>query len=119
MKPLPQGHGEPEIAHRLLLADRLAGIEARTAEASAFLKLLANNRRLMLLCVLCEHAELPAGELAARVGLSQSALSQHLARLRADGLVAFRRDGLMLHYRLADARVRPVLATLRDIFCPA
>jgi DNA-binding transcriptional ArsR family regulator len=56
--------------------------------------------------------------LADVVGLSQSALSQHLGRLRDDGLVAFRRDGQTLHYRIADGRAVRLLKTLKQIFCP-
>jgi DNA-binding transcriptional ArsR family regulator len=52
------------------------------------------------------------------VGLGQSALSQHLARLRGEGVVAFRRDGTTLYYRLADERASVLLATLRTLFCP-
>lgn len=94
-------------------------LERRAAEAAAFLKLLANERRLMVLCELVTAGELPVGGLAERVGLSQSALSQHLALMREDGLVAFRRDGQTLFYRIADARVERMLAHLRDAFCDA
>jgi DNA-binding transcriptional ArsR family regulator len=52
------------------------------------------------------------------LGLSQSALSQHLARLRADGLVATRRAGQTIHYRLADPKAARLLAVLRDLYCP-
>jgi len=52
------------------------------------------------------------------VGLSQSALSQHLARLREDGLVAYRRESQTLQYRVCDERAARVLAVLKDIFCP-
>ena len=61
---------------------------------------------------------LSVGALVEEVGLSQSALSQHLARLREDGLVAYRRDAQSLHYRIADPDVVRVLAVLRDIYCP-
>ena len=57
------------------------------------------------------------GELVGVVNLSQSALSQHLARLRADGLVAFRRTSQTLHYRVADKRALRVLQVLKEIFC--
>jgi DNA-binding transcriptional ArsR family regulator len=50
--------------------------------------------------------------------LSQSALSQHLARLRGEGLVSFRREAQTLHYRIADRRAAQVLRLLRDMFCP-
>lgn len=90
----------------------------RAAEAAAFLRLLANERRLLLLCRLDAAGEATVGELTALVGLSQSALSQHLARLREDGLVATRRAGTSIHYRLADPRIGRLIAALRDTFCP-
>jgi DNA-binding transcriptional ArsR family regulator len=58
-----------------------------------------------------------AGDIVEAVGLSQSALSQHLAVLRADGLVTFRRDSQMLHYRVADQRAARIIALLKDIYC--
>ena len=60
----------------------------------------------------------PVGRLAERAGLSQPAMSQHLAKLREDGLVATRRAGTTIHYRIADPRVARIMATLHDIFCP-
>ncbi|MCB1481640.1 MAG: winged helix-turn-helix transcriptional regulator [Rhodobiaceae bacterium] len=94
-----------------------ATLEARAANAAEFLKLLANERRLMVLCALAEHGDMSVGPLAERVGLSQSALSQHLARMRAEGLVAYRRDGLTIYYRIADERAKKMLAHLHDVFC--
>lgn len=93
-------------------------MEARAGEAAQILRLLANERRLLVLCHLVTEGEVTVGRLAEMVGLSQPALSQHLARLRADGLVATRREGTTIHYRVADPRVGRILATLRDIFCP-
>jgi DNA-binding transcriptional ArsR family regulator len=87
-------------------------------EAATMLRTLGNEQRLLLLCLLVDHGELSVGELHAHVDLSQSALSQHLARMRADGLVAYRRDAQTLHYRIADPRVERVLATLKNVFCP-
>ncbi len=100
-------------------ADTLdARMEAAAAEAAAMLRLLANERRLVLLCLLIAEGEAHVGRLAERVGLSQPAVSQHLARLRDDGLVATRRTGTTIHYRIADPRVARVIATLKDVFCP-
>src|SRR5574337_542488 len=78
-----------------------ADLPGRAAEASRFLRMLANEKRLMTLCQLIE-GERNVGELAGSVGLSPSALSQHLSRLRRDGLVATRRDAQTIYYRLAD-----------------
>lgn len=91
---------------------------ARQAGAAArLLKLLGNEKRLLILCFLSVRGEMTAGELVAVVKLSQSALSQHLARLRADGLVAFRRTSQTLHYRVADPRALQVLGVLKEIYC--
>ncbi|WP_310498897.1 metalloregulator ArsR/SmtB family transcription factor [Sandarakinorhabdus sp.] len=95
--------------------DDLARLTASAAAAARLLRTLANERRLLILC------QLVAGERAAGsldVGLSQSALSQHLARLRTEGLVATRRTGQQIVYRLADPAAAAVLATLAEIFCP-
>src|SRR5215471_15580964 len=86
-------------------------------EAARLLKLLANEKRLVILCFLATRGEMPVGALVEALGLSQSALSQHLARLRRDGLVLFRRESQTLHYRLADPRVMRVLMVLEEILC--
>jgi len=95
----------------------LARFTARADEVAAMLKALGNRARLMALCKLAEHGEMRVGELAADLGLSQSALSQHLARMRDEGLVAFRRDGQSLFYRLADPRCEALLVTLHRLYC--
>src|SRR5437016_2508364 len=94
-------------------------LAVHAAEAARLLKLVANERRLLVLCRLASTGEATVGELAKTVGLSQSALSQHLALMREDGLVAFRRDGQSIHYRIADANAERLLETLRTIFCPS
>jgi len=91
--------------------------EASAAEAAKLLRALGNERRLMILCQLTE-GERSVGELLPRVGLSQSALSQHLAVLRDEGVVATRRDGQSIWYRIADPAAMKVVATLAEIFCP-
>ena len=95
----------------------LPTLEAKAAEVANILALLANQRRLMVLCKLTERGEMTVSDLAEAVGLSQSALSQHLARLREQHLVAFRRDGQTLWYRLADPRIEALLAALYEAFC--
>ncbi len=95
----------------------LDDLEAKASEVARLLRLLANEHRLVLLCHLIDEGEVTVGRLAEAVGLSQPALSQHLARLREDGLVAARREGTALHYRVADPRVARLLATLRGLFC--
>ena len=95
----------------------LARFEASATQAAALLKVLSNEKRLMILCRLGDR-ELQAGALCPLVGLSQSALSQHLALLREESLVATRREGQSIFYRIADPAVVRVIATLADIFNP-
>ena len=90
----------------------------RAGEAARLLRQLSNESRLLLLCHLAAEGEATVGALAEVVGLSQPALSQHLAKLREDGLVATRREAQAIHYRLVDPRVARVLALLRELFCP-
>lgn len=90
---------------------------AKAGEAAALLKALAHEARLMVLCQLVE-GERSAGALLDNVELSQSALSQHLAKLREEGLVATRRESQTIFYRIADPKVERVLGTLAAIYCP-
>jgi DNA-binding transcriptional ArsR family regulator len=99
-------------------AKDIALLEDKAVEAAEFLKLLANPQRLLILCRLSVEREMSVGQLQGAVGLSQSALSQHLAKLRDDGLVATRREAQTIHYRIADKEVQRVLALLKDIYCP-
>jgi DNA-binding transcriptional ArsR family regulator len=96
----------------------IAKLEERAAEAARLLKLLANENRLLILCRLVAEREMAVGELADAVDLSQSALSQHLAKMREEGLVATRREAQTVFYRIADPNTRRVLALLKDIYCP-
>lgn len=95
----------------------LATFQARAGEVADTLKAIGNTRRLMLLCKLVEHGEVTVGDLARDVDLSQSACSQHLARMRDEGLVAFRRDSQTLWYRIADPRIETLLGTLYQLYC--
>ncbi len=94
-----------------------ARFEANAAAAARLLKALANERRLMILCQLT-GGERSVGELQPLVGLSQSALSQHLAVLRVDGLLATRRTGHTIHYRISDPAAAQLMTVLAAIFCP-
>jgi len=95
----------------------LASFEAKARRVADTLKAIGNARRLMLLCKLVEHGELTVGDLAGGVGLSQSACSQHLARMRDEGLVTYRRERQTLWYAIADDRVETLLATLYELYC--
>jgi DNA-binding transcriptional ArsR family regulator len=93
-------------------------MEQRAADAARLLRMLAHEKRLLVLCHLGGVTEMKVGDLVAAVGLSQSALSQHLALLRDEGLVATRREAQTIHYRLADPKVERVIALLRELYCP-
>ncbi len=94
--------------------DKLA---EQAGAAARLMKLLANERRLLVLCKLAGAGEMTVGALATSVGLSQSALSQHLSLMRSEGLVRFRREGQTLHYAIADPSAERLLSTLRQIYC--
>ncbi len=95
----------------------LADFEASAGKAAALLRNLGNEKRLMIVCQIGD-GELSAGSLQEPLGLSQSALSQHLAVLREAGIVATRRDGQTIWYRIADPAAVKVIETLAAIFCP-
>jgi len=84
-------------------------------KSSALLAAMANPKRLAILDLLVQ-GELPVGELANQVGLSQSALSQHLSKLRAQKLVSTRRNAQTIYYSSRSPAVRAILATLEEIF---
>lgn len=92
-------------------------MQENAQEASSLLKTLSNSSRLLVLCALVTR-EHTVGELEELTGLSQSAISQHLARLREAGLVATRRDAQRIFYSLTRPEVRAVLETLHGIYCP-
>ncbi|MEH3091405.1 metalloregulator ArsR/SmtB family transcription factor [Agrobacterium cavarae] len=84
--------------------------------AAGLLSAMANPKRLMILCSLVE-GEVPVGVLATQVGLSQSALSQHLSKLRAQRLVKTRRDAQTIYYSSTSDSVKKILASLEEIYC--
>lgn len=98
-------------------AAELQALEQKAGEVATVLKALANSRRLLLLCKLAEQGRMSVGQMATSVGISQSALSQHLAVMREEQLVAFDRDGQTLHYRIADQRLCALLDSLYRIYC--
>ena len=89
---------------------------AAADEASVLLKALANRHRLIIVCQLIE-AERSVGELAALLQIHDSTVSQHLALLRKDGLVAARRDGQTIWYSIASPRARELVRTLYRVYC--
>lgn len=90
-------------------------LEEQSEKASALLKALANEKRLMIVCILSQ-GEKNVGELEQFVGLSQSALSQHLARLRRDGVVHTRREAQTIFYSIKDSSVTKLLECLTAIY---
>jgi DNA-binding transcriptional ArsR family regulator len=95
-----------------------AAMRANADEAATLLKALAHGQRLRILCLLVE-GEQTVGQLNASLDLSQSALSQHLARLREEGLVKTRREAQAIHYALAAGPAARIIATLHAIYCGA
>ena len=91
-------------------------MRSHAQRASRLLKAMSNERRLMVLCHL-SLGERSVGELERLVGLSQSALSQHLARLRRDKLVDTRRDKQTIYYSLSSPEVRAIMGTVYEVFC--
>lgn len=95
----------------------IAEFEKNAVEVANILRALANERRLMILCQLVEYGEATVGSLVEEVGISQSALSQHLSKMRDEGIVTFRRESQTLWYRIADQRIEQLFATLHHLFC--
>ncbi len=96
----------------------LETMRTEAERASSLMKTLGHPGRLMVLCHLAEH-EMSVGDIAESLEMSQSALSQHLARMRAEGLVETRRESQTVYYRLADGDARQVIENLYRIYCPS
>lgn len=91
-------------------------LQRSAGQAAELMKALSSENRLLLLCQLAE-GDKSVGELAGALGLRQAAVSQQLALLRKDGLVAARRDGRSMHYRLTGAEARAVILLLHRLYC--
>jgi len=94
----------------------LKKMEKNSGKAVVLLKAMANEKRLQILCLLLD-AELSVGELSSNLSLSQSALSQHLAWLRRDGLVVTRKEAQTVHYSLKSDEVKKMIELLHDLYC--
>jgi len=94
----------------------LEAMHAHAGDAAQLLKALANERRLQVLCLLAA-GERSVGEMQSLLDLGQSAVSQHLAVLREEGLVATRRDAQTIYYSLAPGPAAAVMHTLHGIYC--
>ncbi len=95
----------------------LSAMAQHAGDAAELMRQLSNQNRLMIVCSLVD-GELSVAALNERVPLSQSALSQHLASLRKSKLVATRRDGLTIYYRLQGDKAMRVIGLLKEMFCP-
>lgn len=95
----------------------LSDLTEQAGDAARFLKQIANERRLIILCRLVT-GEATVSELCETAELSASAMSQHLAKMRQEGLVSGRKDGLQVHYRIADPRCLRFLRFIKGEFCP-
>lgn len=91
-------------------------MKKNSLKAEAMLKLLANSKRLLILCNLLRQ-EYSVNELKELVGLSQSALSQHLAKMREEGLLGTKKQGTTIYYRIIKPEVEAILSTLYLIYC--
>ena len=94
----------------------LMDLQSKAETVEALLKSVGNRNRLIVLCELLK-GERSVGALQHAIGLSQSALSQHLARLRADGIVATRRESQTIHYTLASEKVSRLIGLLYELYC--
>lgn len=94
----------------------LKRLQDSAGEAAALLKVLSNEKRLLILCTLA-GGELSVSELNARIPMSQSALSQQLAVLRRDGLVSTRRDAQTIYYSVAPSHAGEIIEVLRRLYC--
>lgn len=91
-------------------------MKAQATQAAGFLKNLANPNRLLILCLLSK-GELCVSDIQTHLDISQTALSQHLARLREEGIVTYRRDHRTLYYSILNPHVSEIIGHLYDIYC--
>jgi DNA-binding transcriptional ArsR family regulator len=100
----------------ILINTSLEVMKNNASKAEQLLKLLANSKRLLILCHLLKR-ECTVGELESLVGLSQSALSQHLAKMRREGVLSVKKEGTRVYYFIRKPEVEAVLSTLYLIYC--
>jgi len=102
---------------QIVMGDKGTNMGEHAAEAARLMNALGNESRLMILCMLAED-EQSVGALNEAVPLSQSALSQQLARLRRQGLVETRRESQTIFYSLREGPAEKIIHLLHDIYCP-
>ena len=96
----------------------LEQLQASAGQAAALLKAMSNPRRLLILCMLCGTPGTSAGNLARATGLSPSATSQHLARMREEGLIDSTREAQRILYFIKNDAVHQLISTLKSLYCP-
>ncbi len=96
---------------------KMRDLEQNAAKVSDILKAIGNDKRILLLCKIVESGEIAAGSLVGVANLSQSAMSQHLSKLRQKGIITYRREGQTLLYRLADENIKELIITLHRLYC--
>lgn len=102
----------------MIQAQDIEALHKAAAQAAALLQAMANPNRLLVLCLLIAHGEMAVGAINQVLGLSPSALSQHLAKMREEGLVDYRREAQTLYYRIKEPSVEKLVAVLKERFCP-
>ncbi|MEX2978018.1 ArsR/SmtB family transcription factor [Serratia fonticola] len=100
------------------MTDENASLLASANAAATLLKAMSNPCRLLILCMLVDAPGTSAGELALATGLSPSATSQHLAKMREEGLIESTRDRQRINYSIKNSAVQQVIGTLKAIYCP-
>lgn len=108
---------QPAVSAPSLSPDDIEMMKQNAAEAAKLMRVLGNDSRLLILCYL-DGKELSVSELNRCLDLSQSALSQHLAVLRRDGLVRTRRESQTIYYSLNGTTAIRIIRTLHEMFCP-
>ncbi|MFV9670217.1 ArsR/SmtB family transcription factor [Pantoea sp. KXB25] len=93
-------------------------LQESASRATTLLKSMSHPRRLLILCVLIEKPGTSSGELSQLTGLSPSATSQHLAKMKEDGVIASERVAQRMNYFIKDEAVKKVISTLKAIYCP-
>ena len=116
MTPSPTQQSEHAQEQERVMSPDLQSLLQKARKASDFLKAVAHENRLVILCLLAER-ERSVTELETFLGLSQATVSQQLARLRHEGLVETRRDGCAVFYSLADETTRRFILAIYDKFC--
>ncbi|MGK3143383.1 ArsR/SmtB family transcription factor [Pantoea sp. C2G6] len=96
----------------------IAFLQEGATQATRLLKSMSNPNRLLILCTLIDSPGTPAGQLSQLTGLSPSATSQHLARMKEEGLIECSADEQRRNYFIKNESVKKVIATLKDIYCP-